>query len=565
MATQASQLNAQDRERLAPVAQAISQRFGQNIKPNIKPVESITSQDLVPSSPLPLPTAQAPVEPAGMQGQLEAFNKQRTETAQADTTAMRDIITGAFEQYLGKGEEQIRLEGRAGIGDKAQAVTESRKRTRQYQDQLTQEQEALRRQQESIQTEAGLTSGQVNARVAEISRKSLSKQADIALLGLTAEREFENATLDLATAQSIVDRKIELKYEPLKLKIDFYKEFYNEAKDDLDKAEQNQLNSLIRQEERQYNEGRAKDEQANKILLNAMTNGAPTSLISQAQSAINRGDYDGATQILAGYQVDPLERQIKQAQLNNLRLTGQKTQLEIEDYSTTNDVLDGQFGGVIRTAAGLVGAERGKQSRIAIADAIKDNDYQTAYSLIANNVEESLTGENKTKFGAQRTDYLVLAGLETAIQEYADAGGDLGLLKGKADQISRKLLGVTGDSKLSSLAVQLEREFQAYRTAMTGAAFSPEESRDYEKVNPRTTASLDLNLATVSGARKQLENRITSTVNARVPGAQDLWSVSTGQTTDDYLNSLDSFLGGGDPIDTWLNQFGFSNSTSPMK
>ena len=125
-----------------------------------------------------------------------------------------------------------------------------------------------------------------------------------------------------------------------------------------------------------------------------------------------------------------------------------------------------------------------------------------------------------------------MEGMRTAIQNYVDAGGDVGFLKGKVDSIAKKFGQLKTDPKFSALATQLEREFQTYRNTMTGAAFSPGESAEYAKVNPRAGAQLDLNLATIDGALAQLENRITSTIETRVPGAKNIYrSVYPGSSS----------------------------------
>ena len=153
-------------------------------------------------------------------------------------------------------------------------------------------------------------------------------------------------------------------------------------------------------------------------------------------------------------------------------------------------------------------------------------DYVGAYAVMANSVGETLTGTNKTKFEDARTDIGVLNGMREAIQSYADAGGDMGYLTGKEEEIKRKL-GIDS-GKASALAVQLWREFQTYRNNMTGAAFTAKESADYAAVNPTLGKSLDLNLSVIDGALAQLENRFTSTINARIPGAENIYGKISG-------------------------------------
>ena len=197
------------------------------------------------------------------------------------------------------------------------------------------------------------------------------------------------------------------------------------------------------------------------------------------------------------------------------------------------EALTGEFGDVIKSASNLVGVEKGKTSKVAIAEAIAKNDFSSAYAQIANNVEDFLTGEVKSKFANSRIDYNVMQGMRDAIQKFADAGGNMGYLKGTADEIARRFGQLETDPKFAALAVQLQREFQTYRLNMTGAAFSPAESKEYANVNPRTTASLNLNLATIDGALNQLENRITSTVNSKIPNAKKLYEKVSGDGLSD--------------------------------
>lgn len=183
-----------------------------------------------------------------------------------------------------------------------------------------------------------------------------------------------------------------------------------------------------------------------------------------------------------------------------------------------------QFSSIVDQAAQLAGAEDQREStRNIIENALSNGDFVTAYAQIANNVEEGLTGTVKTRFANARTDYNVMAGMADAIQQYVNAGGDTGFLKGKAEDVAQRFgqIANSNDPEFAALGAQLQREFQTYRNIMTGAAFTPKESREYEKVNPTTGKSLDLNLAVIQGALNQLENRIVSTIETRVPGATE--------------------------------------------
>lgn len=186
----------------------------------------------------------------------------------------------------------------------------------------------------------------------------------------------------------------------------------------------------------------------------------------------------------------------------------------------------GEYSSIINGAAGLVASTKKQQVKDNIASALSSGNYETAYAEIANAVSDGITGTNKTKFDDARTDIRIMYGMRNAIQQYADAGGNMNLLVGKAEDIKKKL-GIDS-GKASALATQLWREFQTYRSNMTGAAFTPQESRDYASVNPTLGKSLDLNLSVIDGALAQLTNRVTSTINARIPDAQKIYDKAYG-------------------------------------
>ncbi len=218
-----------------------------------------------------------------------------------------------------------------------------------------------------------------------------------------------------------------------------------------------------------------------------------------------------------GGSIGATDRAKASVELENAKLAGDKLRTEI----AANQPVTGEYAGVINGAAGLVASTKKTQVKTNIANAIAGGDFKTAYAETANAVSDGLTGSVKTKFDDARTDVNIMYGMRNAIQNYANAGGDMGLLKGTEEQIKRKL-GVDS-GKASTLATQLWREFQTYRSNMTGAAFTPAESRDYAAVNPTLGKSLDLNLSVIDGALNQLTNRVISTVNARLPEAQKLY------------------------------------------
>jgi len=198
---------------------------------------------------------------------------------------------------------------------------------------------------------------------------------------------------------------------------------------------------------------------------------------------------------------------------------------------STSTAADQKFAATIDTVANMEGSVAGKKAvKDQLTSYINAGDYVSAYNQISNSIEQGLTGESKQRFSNAKTDYQVMSGLKDSIEKYAAMGGDTNILKGTADKIQRRLGVLATDPKYAEIATELIREFQTYRNTMTGAAFGAGESREYAAVNPTSGKTLDLNIATIDGALAQLENRVQSTINSRVPSAKYILDYAKGIT-----------------------------------
>ncbi len=326
---------------------------------------------------------------------------------------------------------------------------------------------------------------------------------------------------DLKLAQDYLTELTTIKSEQIKSQYEYNKGLFDSISGVLDKTDQRQYEAIKTENDRAYTEQQNLIKTQGTLLQSAVSQGASQSVIRQISNARTIQDAITAAGQYAG---NILEQKTNQVRYQNVVLEGQKLQNEINAGKPAS----GEYAPIINAVSSLVGATKAPAVKTAISTSIANGDFKTAYANIANSVEDSLTGTNKTKFADTRTDIGVMSGMRDAIKSYTDAGGKLGYLKGTADNIAKNFGQLATDPKFSALGVQLQREFQSYRLAMTGAAFSPQESKEYAAVNPRTNASLDLNLATIDGALAQLTNRVTSTVNQRIPDAQKIYDLATG-------------------------------------
>ena len=196
------------------------------------------------------------------QTQVNRAKKQQTDT-------LGSIFTGLTS--LGeRGATQISMEEQAGIPTLSRELVD-------VENQLRQKDLEFRREREAIQVTPGLTQAQMQARLADVSRKQSSELADLEVI-----RQARSNTL--TNAQSLIDRKVELEFGDKKAKVDALKFIYDENKDLLSKEEDKLLSETIRREERAFNLAKSSFEQLEnekiQLVRNAQANGAGNNVMS---------------------------------------------------------------------------------------------------------------------------------------------------------------------------------------------------------------------------------------------------------------------------------------------
>lgn len=351
-----------------------------------------------------------------------------------------------------------------------------------------------------------------------------------ALKQLALGQEYAIASGNYEKAKNYADQIITAKYDQLdadikakQTNLDALKEFdLTPAQKKLADAQQAKLTK----EANELAEKKANEKTMQDIALTAAQNGATQ---EQLKAITDAKDFNSAVKA-AGNALVKDSKDIIKLDNGNTLLIDKNTGKIIKDFggikSTNSTDTTSAFQPLVGTVSNLETTVAGKQAVASqMAQYIKNQDWAGAYNQVANTVENSLTGTTKTRYADARIDYEVMSGLKNAVQQFADAGGDTGLLTGTAEQITRKL-GRVKDPALTALAVELQREFQAYRNTMTGAAFTPKESREYDSVNPSSGKSINLNVSVIDGAMNQLKNRVDSTIKAKVPQASSLLQVN---------------------------------------
>lgn len=190
-----------------------------------------------------------------------------------------------------------------------------------------------------------------------------------------------------------------------------------------------------------------------------------------------------------------------------------------QDYSALIDLVGNSGSSVYQQ----------KAMKEGMAAAIANGDWETAYQYVVQGTANNLTGENQTRFENAVKEQFALADMQNALQAYSDAGGDMNLLKGTADNVAKNIGIAINDPRYTEVATQLDRAFQNYRQSMTGAAFGAAESRQYASVIPGKSRSLDLNLSIINGALNYLNTQVDGSISTYFgPSGVSLKNQATG-------------------------------------
>lgn len=149
---------------------------------------------------------------------------------------------------------------------------------------------------------AGLTDVQKAQNQREIQRRYAFEKADVAVLQSAANRDYE-------TASNIVNRKIELALEPLKLKLDFQKMFYEDNKDLLNEKEKRAFDLAIRNSDNELKERQTVEKYKADLTLKAAENGSPIPSSTQAKLR-NASTLDEVNQILSEDEVGSISSSV---------------------------------------------------------------------------------------------------------------------------------------------------------------------------------------------------------------------------------------------------------------
>ena len=126
-----------------------------------------------------------------------------------------------------------------------------------------------------------MSADQKQARIGEIERKEASQKADIAI-------DYNLKAGLLSNAKELMQKQIALELEPMKLKVDYYKDNRDRFDKILDKTEMRQYDYIQKKEERAYQAAQKAADRIASLQMKAVENGVSW---DQAKNIKSIGDY----------------------------------------------------------------------------------------------------------------------------------------------------------------------------------------------------------------------------------------------------------------------------------
>lgn len=268
----------------------------------------ITTDQLQPIQPynLNLPTPKVPSSglESAITGSVNAYKTQgeqeRAMREESQKTAKNDL-SSSINEIMGLNTEIANVDNTI---DRTAEDT-ARKEADRFTSEIEAEQLAVRRKIEALQKNPqGMTMGAIADESNRLERDSLSKQADLAILQNSALRNY-------TTAKDIADREVQNKLEPLKVKLENLKFFYQENKELFNKEDERLYNEKIKAEQRIVDREEKELSQISDLSIEAAKQQAPASVIKAIRSAKT---IDEAYKAAGNYVID-YDTQLKKAQV----------------------------------------------------------------------------------------------------------------------------------------------------------------------------------------------------------------------------------------------------------
>ena len=421
-----------------------------------------------------------------------------------------------------QGETRLTADQYAGTVDPAKAELNA------INTQLNDEALAGRRRTEAVLQIPGITKEQAQDKINEISRVNASKLADLAVVQMAKQGQYDSA-------KEIADRAVQAKVEDQKNKLNALMFTYTENKELFTKAEQRAFETAQADRERKLNAEEKNLQRISDLSIQALQDGAPASVVTKMRNAKTEAEAIA----LGGQYIGRTDRLYKQAQTQNIYSEINKRNADAKASSVSNAVLSNpQYAGALNV---ILGSEKfTKDQKNAVVAAV--NKGQDPVQVIKNQAKNIMGETTKKEVDDYETAIQATKALEQSLKAYYDAGGKTNVFKGNMEKTINKL-GEVQDPKLVSFSIEVATQLQLYKKAITGTASSDQESKDISTVFPGINKSSGLNKAIIDGRIRAFETQVDSRYRNTLGSTYDELKPKPAETPQQPANPFLQSLG----------------------
>lgn len=195
----------------------------------------------------------------------------------------------------------------------------------------------------------------------------------------------------------------------------------------------------------------------------------------------------------------------KQENVDKIKVLMQKGQSvnQIRDslkYSGQSEKLSGTYRDAATSIAVNLDSQKSTQFFDAVDRLLERGNNNAVKELFKKQSLDSLPAEEaKTYRGKERLMVLVNS-IEEDLSQFERLGGSTGIFSGNVEKIAGKIGGIK-NKNLAYLANKINIAIQQYRQAVSGAAFSESESKEYRSIFPDVNKIKELNSAKIQSLR----------------------------------------------------------------
>lgn len=205
----------------------------------------------------------------------------------------------------------------------------------------------------------------------------------------------------------------------------------------------------------------------------------------------------------------------------------------------------------IRDATAALGSQLTKDKRSALSATVnrhlESGNIEGAKGALLSSAITSLPAEQQNKAFGRNIALDELDRITQLLAQYEAKGGKTNILRGTQEQIFQKL-GATSDPQLAEIGNAIRLSIVAYRNAVSGAAFTESEMKEYQGLFPSDKKNAELNaakikslkdaftnnqasvLATILGGQGVYKALVSTSTSASVPKGSDFSTVYQGKT-----------------------------------